>query len=81
MNRLTPTEQAIYDTLSDGRLHKRNDLMLCLLDPLAERVHLSKHISHLRKKLPNGVIVDAVARDNTIYYRLARVFCSSDDSG
>jgi hypothetical protein len=79
MDRLRPTEQAIFDVLSDGRLHKRDDLMACLLDPLAERLHLQKHISSLRKKLPTDLIIDAVARDHTIWYRLARRYNGHND--
>ena len=78
MNKLTPTEQAIYDVLKDGRLHKRDRLMLCLTDELATRHCLQKHMYKLRKKLPQGIILDAVARDNTIWYRLARFL---NDSG
>ena len=79
MVKLTPTEQAIYDTLSDGRLHKRDDLLGCLADPLSGRKVLQLHIVGLRKKLPDGVIIDAVARQNTIFYRLARRFQVYDD--
>jgi DNA-binding response OmpR family regulator len=73
MNKLRPTEQAIYDTLSDGRLHKREDLLLCLIDPLADKNHLKVHICNLRKKLPPGLLIDCVSLGHKgMFYRLCR---------
>jgi len=77
--KLTPTEQRIYEMLSDGRLHKRSELMTCLADALASRQTFNVHMSYLRRKLPKGFMIDCVLRDRTLHYRLARFLHDGDE--
>ena len=69
MNALTPTQQAIYDILSDGKLHRREELHACLPDELGAPSNVRPHICNLRKRL-NGQEIVCVYRGKTIYYWL-----------
>lgn len=47
----TPMEKRILAVLNDGDLHKRDELMLCLEDSLANPDNLHAHLKNIRKKL------------------------------
>jgi hypothetical protein len=75
-----PTEMAIYSLLSDGRLHKREELMECLRDPMATRKTLNVWLCYLRKKIGPDLLIDCVTQGRGgVYYRLSRRFISDGD--
>jgi len=69
-NGFTPTQQAIVNVLNDGRLHSREELLLCLDDDLADIKTLNVHLCNIRKKLtPQGYLLDCVVRNRRLHYR------------
>jgi hypothetical protein len=67
---LTPIETKIIRLLSDGDLHKRDELMGCIGDPLSKPVNLHYHLVNLRKKLlPLQQTVCCVLRGRERFYR------------
>jgi len=76
MTKLTPTEQKLFECLEDGRMHKRDELLLVLdADGLADRKLLSVRFCLMRKKLrPLGVDIVCCLHHRTIHYRLVREF-------
>ena len=76
MIQLTETEQRLFECLEDGRLHKRNELLLILdEDGLADRKQLGAHFTRMRKKLqPVGVDIACCLRNRTICYWLIRLY-------
>ena len=82
--RLSPTEQRIYDLLSDGLSHNREELHACL-DELANSKALTVFVTHMRAKLrPKGedIICEYQYkggwpnRSKSFSYRLARLLAS-----
>lgn len=77
--KLSPTEQRLYDTLKDGRPHRREELHTCLFDEMSGRTALRYHISNLRKKLLNGYEIICVFYQRTWSYRMVRSLHSPND--
>lgn len=79
MERLTTTEQKIFDILNDGLMHKRDELHACLPDDLAGASILRGHLKRMRKKL-NPAGLDIVCQ---VYYgrqfRMVRLLKSPYD--
>lgn len=72
VEQLTPTEQRLYDILSDGLAHPAAQLFATLGDDMTDAVTLRMHISNLRAKLQRHGR-DVVARQNGhTSYRLVR---------
>lgn len=74
----TKTEQAIFDILSDGKGHKRKDLHKAVCGPSCLKT-VNVHICQLRKKLPPGLEIVAVASQSGIVFRLMRQIVSGQD--
>jgi DNA-binding response OmpR family regulator len=75
---MTKTEQAIFDILSDGRGHKRKDIHKAVCGP-SEPKTVNIHICNLRKKLPAGLEILAVASQYGLVFRLVRQLTSAQD--
>lgn len=74
MEKLTPTQQRIYDYLSDGLPHPRKELQTCLADELSSLSALRFHLSLLRKKIAHkGEDVICEIRAYRISYRLVKL--------
>lgn len=74
---LTPTQQRIFDLLSDGKHHTYDELAECLWDEnsLTPRETLRVHLHNLRKRLtPNGMEIVCRSYPTVLQtdYRLAR---------
>lgn len=55
---LTPTQQAIFDVLSDGRFHTRWELIACLPDSMGGIESLRAHLTGIRKVIePRGMTI------------------------
>jgi DNA-binding response OmpR family regulator len=74
----TRTEQAIFDILSDGKGHRRKDLHKTLCGPSSPKT-INVHICKLRKKLPAGLEIVAVASQNGLVFRMMRQLVSGHD--
>lgn len=68
---LTPTQRAILKVLSDGQLHRREELHACLVDELGPLSNVQPHISRLRKHL-HGQVICCVLCGQTTYYALCK---------
>jgi hypothetical protein len=76
----TPIEQRIMKALSDGRPHHRDDILDCLLDPMAQRYNVYNHISKIRSKLrPHHHDILCVLRQGTIFYQHVILLCALSD--
>ena len=49
--KLTPTQQRLYDVLSDGKAHTFAEMFACIDDELSSRDNLHTHVTYLRRKL------------------------------
>jgi hypothetical protein len=73
MTTWTPTQQRIYDLLSDGRMHQRKELEACLNDDMAGQSTLRFHICVMRRKLrPIGENIASTILDQRTYYQHVR---------
>lgn len=71
---LSPTERRLYDRLSDGQEHKKEELKLLLYrDNYGSTHNLAQHIYLLKKKLPAGLTISCIRMGRQIFYRLARI--------
>lgn len=76
----TTIEQRIMSVLADGRPHHRNEILDCLLDPLAQRYNVYNHISRIRSKLrPHQHDILCVIRQGTIFYQHVILLCALSD--
>jgi DNA-binding winged helix-turn-helix (wHTH) protein len=71
-NGLTETEDKIIRILADEERHSRYQLADCLPDELSTINALQRHISAIRKKLPDGHYVICEQYQGGIYYRYLR---------
>lgn len=76
---LTPTETKIFQLLSDGMFHLRDEVRSCLSDELASFNAMALHITNLRKKLPNGYLVVCVRHRGKSGYQMVRSIPSAND--
>lgn len=79
----TVTEQKILDLLSDGKLHRAEEIHACLPDELGARENIHQHLSNIRKKL-RAIGQDIVLRRNGLsktesWYYHCRVVASPYD--
>jgi len=73
MKPLTRSQQIIYDILSDGRAHPRQDMIEAMPDELFCGHTLTVHMSNLRSKLrPIGQDVVCTRVGNASSYSLVR---------
>lgn len=73
----TPTQQAILDVLADNKLHRRQELLDCLDDPIKHRNSLKPVLYRLRKKLkPLGRRIDCVFCDRGFWYRQSPILAA-----
>lgn len=71
MEKLTPTQQRIYDVLADRKQHRSKDLLRKCMDRDDDLSLLRCHISLLRRKLKgSGETVMTEIVNNKAYYRL-----------
>lgn len=79
---LTPTQQKLFNLLSDGQRHHKNE-MLELLDltyDRSDKLNLVMHISKLRKKiLGRGLKIAMESYKQRWYYILVRNLPSPND--
>ena len=76
-NSYTPTQQAILNVLSDGRIHSREELCKCLGDELSPVTALYFHVSSVRSKLQSsGQGIAHFHRNKVSYYQLVRILAS-----
>lgn len=78
----TPTERRILELLADGLPHRREEVLLCLDDELADYTHLSGHIKNARRKLlPLGYDVVCQVKSFMYSYRWVRVLHPPQSEG
>jgi hypothetical protein len=72
-NGYTPTQQRMLEVLSDGQLHRPEELRACLNDDLQPIKHVTTHLAGIRKNL-RLVHEDIVFQiiDGERYYRHVR---------
>lgn len=75
---LTPTEQRLYDILSDGLAHPSAQLHATLGDDMTDMVTLRMHISNLRRKLQHHGRDIAARQNGHTSYRLVRYLTDDD---
>lgn len=77
---LTPIEQRMFNILSDGNDHTREELYACLSDDMALLAAIRPHLSNLRKKLPSSfdIVCLASSHSGPARYRLVRNARSKD---
>lgn len=83
--KLTPTEQRIYNLLSDGMPHTSAELCAVIDPELANGVSIqavSGHIGRMRKKLEPGRSLDITCsqRNHVFWYRLVALIVKGDDN-
>ena len=62
-----PIEERILTVLCDGLPHERDELLVCLNDPLSETSTLSVHLSNIRRKLhADFLIINQEAPSSTV---------------
>jgi DNA-binding response OmpR family regulator len=77
--RWSKTEQKIYDTLCDGRVHKFEELYEHLTNGDCSRDAVSAHVGRMRKKLrPRGLDIVCVFRNRKTQYQMIRPLYSSE---
>lgn len=71
---LTPVERRMFELLSDGMDHTKEELHVCLSDDLARLVAVRQHLTNLRRKLPDGVDIVCIASSSLgpARYRMVR---------
>lgn len=70
----TPTQNRMFNLLSDGSIHSKEELHACLDDELSEQNMVPFHICNMRKVIrPKGL--DVVSERNA-GYRLVRLLRS-----
>ncbi len=72
----TPTQQRIVDVLSDGKPHRKQELVSCLWDELGNSSTVAVHICAIRKLLPPGEDIVCVVRYQSAYYQHIRLLRS-----
>lgn len=76
----TDTQQRIINLLSDGKKHKKAEVLSCLLDKQASYSCLANHLCHLRKLLrPRGEDIICELSGYNIFYRHVRLLKSPYD--
>jgi DNA-binding response OmpR family regulator len=76
----TETQKRILQVLSDGLRHKRQELVDCLDDPLANPNTISVHLTYLRRKLnPIGEDVICVKSAKGYHYQHVRLLRKPDE--
>lgn len=76
--RLTPTEQRIWDVLSDGRPHRTHELVACLLDSQATPRNMRQHLSQIRAKIrASGEAVLCEIHNRQVHYRRVKLLTAS----
>jgi hypothetical protein len=79
-NGFTPTEARIFEILSDGLPHRREDLHKCLPDELSALSALRPHLTRMRDKLqPKGFDILCVLLHKQIHYQLVHTVYSAND--
>lgn len=77
---LTATEQRIFNLLSDGRPHTKEEIHTCINDELAPVSAIANHISRMRKQLRvHGKDVICSYRGGVTKYQLVRLMHSPND--
>lgn len=66
---MTPTQARIMALLSDGELHRREEIRRLLPDDLGAVSNIKAHISALRRRLRPGEYIDCVLTSRGIFYR------------
>lgn len=70
--KLTPTEEEIYNFLSDGKYHPKEDLHKAV-NEFASWETVGRQVRFLRKKLePFGLSIETATFDSCTRYRLIR---------
>lgn len=79
-NGFTPTEERIFDLLSDGHPHSRDELFKCLTDDLADTSAIRPHLTRLRGKInPKGFDILYVPRHHKTFWQLVHLVYSPND--
>lgn len=84
IDQLTPTQRSMYDILSDGRPHRREELHACLPDDQGSLSNINPHLSLMRKFLnPHGLQIVALShgKQRAIQYQLVRLVTSPMPGG
>jgi len=79
-NGFTKIETRIMSLLSDGMPHRRDEVLDCLGDKLAELSALHAHMTRIRKKInPKGESILCVISGHRYCYQLVKLVSSSYD--
>jgi DNA-binding response OmpR family regulator len=72
--KMTPTEERIMEYLKCGEPKSKLDIKEnCIEDQMCKIENVKVHISNLKKKLPeNVIIVNEIININTVRYRMVR---------
>lgn len=77
--KVTPTQKAILQVLSDGLPHSKAELHACLPDELGKLSNITWHLAEIRKVLrPRGQDVLCEYRDRARLYRWVRLLGRDD---
>lgn len=82
--RLSKTENKIYSILSDGRVHKFDELCACLTNgdtakEINKRDAVNSHLARMRKRLrPRGLDILCVVRNRQFQYQMIKPLYSSE---
>ncbi len=83
MNNWTPTQLRILEVLSDGRRHKKVELLECIGDNIFDSRALATmrvHINRIKKKLEErGETIVCVDLGRTSQYQHVRLLPSAND--
>lgn len=80
INGFTDTQQRLFDVVSDGLPHPRDELLKAMNDSEATYRNVSWHLVDLRKYLrPKGLDIICELRNRGIYYRYVRLMHSPND--
>lgn len=79
-SKMTPIQKRIVNTLLDGGLHKREELLACLGDSEGQWANVLWHLTTLRKIIrPQGYDIICQAIQWTSRYRLIRLLVNPND--
>lgn len=71
---LPPIQRKILLVLSDGQMHRKEELIRCLEDPEASPTNLASHLTMMRKELRHhGETVSSTRIDGEWWYQHVRL--------
>ena len=78
LDQLTPTERRLYDMLSDGEPHTKEELQTCMSDTLTGQQVMQVHLVNMRPKIRSrglGVLTQTIK--GKLHYRMVQFISRS----